>query len=71
GQAVANTELVGRIVGNFMKELQDKYTGTYADIAQMHCIGLSLGAQICGHVGQWVQRTFGKKLARISGTVLY
>ncbi|CAG0926296.1 unnamed protein product, partial [Notodromas monacha] len=21
-----------------MKELQDKYTGTYADIAQMHCI---------------------------------
>ncbi|CAG0922024.1 unnamed protein product [Notodromas monacha] len=58
GQAAANTELVGRIVGNFMKELQDKYTGTYADIAKMHCIGFSLGAQACGHVGRWVQRTY-------------
>lgn len=41
GQAAANTEIVGRIVGNFMRELEKSKPGASTQVTAIHCLGKS------------------------------
>ncbi|CAF0827221.1 unnamed protein product [Rotaria sordida] len=58
--AVANTRLVGKLIGLFLKKLH-KLKGISYD--KIHCIGHSLGAHTCG----FTSNTVDNQLARISG----
>lgn len=58
-QATANTRVVGAEIAKLIKTLQ---TNTFARAEDMHLIGHSLGAHICGYAGERV-----RNLGRISG----
>ncbi|XP_062609022.1 inactive pancreatic lipase-related protein 1-like [Saccostrea cucullata] len=51
-QSVANTRLVGATIGNMIKTLQDSAS---LSVEEVHLIGHSLGAQIMGYAGDWVE----------------
>lgn len=60
-QAAAETRVVGLQIAYFIQRLVNT---TNATVADMHCIGHSLGAQVCGFVGQRLQNP---KMPQITG----
>ncbi|XP_061197857.1 inactive pancreatic lipase-related protein 1-like [Saccostrea echinata] len=51
-QSAANTRVVGATIGNMIKALRDNFS---LPLGQVHLVGHSLGAQIMGYAGDWVQ----------------
>jgi pimeloyl-ACP methyl ester carboxylesterase len=48
-QAAANTRVVGAVSANMLRALREAHSLSYRDV---HLIGHSLGAHICGYVGR-------------------
>ncbi|KAJ8687643.1 hypothetical protein QAD02_023437 [Eretmocerus hayati] len=63
-QAVANTRLVGAMIGRLTMQLIQKGR---IHPSRLHCIGHSLGAHTCGYVGHNLRNQYGYKLGRITG----
>lgn len=63
--AVGNTALVGRQISLLVQKLSRKFDGNVT-AANVHLIGFSLGAQVCGFAGRHYKKQTGTKLARIS-----
>jgi len=64
-QSATDTQVVGGMAMCLLKEL---YVGNYTAMTEkVHCIGHSLGAQICGYVGRNSQLNFTQPIARITG----
>ncbi|CAG0896303.1 unnamed protein product [Cyprideis torosa] len=61
-QAAANTELVGRQVGNLVMELM-----RFQALEKIHLIGFSMGCHVSGFAGKWMQEKSGRRPARITG----
>ena len=58
-QATANTRLVGLEIANYIQFLKREFGVKEADV---HCIGHSLGAHVCGYTGEKI-----RGLGRITG----
>ncbi|CAH1796508.1 unnamed protein product [Owenia fusiformis] len=64
-QAASNTRVVGAAAAQLMYAyMQNSAIGV--NIANVHCIGHSLGAQTCGYMGKWLAAR-NQRLGRISG----
>ena len=64
-QSATDTQVVGGMAMCLLKEL---YDGNLTAISEkVHCIGHSLGAQVCGYVGRNAMLNFTTPIARISG----
>uniref|UniRef100_A0A131YSB5 Salivary lipase n=1 Tax=Rhipicephalus appendiculatus TaxID=34631 RepID=A0A131YSB5_RHIAP len=63
--AVGNTALVGRQISLLVQKLSRKFGGNVT-AANVHLVGFSLGAQVCGFAGRHYKKQTGTKLARIS-----
>ncbi|KAF6217362.1 hypothetical protein GE061_001716 [Apolygus lucorum] len=55
---------VGHCVGKFLYFL---ITNTGLSLQNIHLVGHSLGAHVCGHAGKWLQTERGMKMDRITG----
>ncbi|KAK9892865.1 hypothetical protein WA026_022546 [Henosepilachna vigintioctopunctata] len=64
-QAVANIRLLGAITAHLIADVAS-YTNSKG-LNNVHCIGHSLGAHLCGYVGYTLQKKFNLTLGRISG----
>ncbi|CAG7726369.1 unnamed protein product, partial [Allacma fusca] len=56
-QATANTRLVGLEIANYVQFLQREFQVKASDV---HCIGHSLGAHVCGYAGEKVRDSMGE-----------
>lgn len=66
-QSTGNTRLVGAIAGELIQFLI-YHNGDTNDLADnFYFIGFSLGAQIAGYTGSYLQTKYDKKLGRITG----
>ncbi|XP_029182870.2 inactive pancreatic lipase-related protein 1-like [Acropora millepora] len=66
-QSTGNTRLVGAIAGELIQFLI-YHNGNTNDLADnFYFIGFSLGAQIAGYTGSYLQAKYDKKLGRITG----
>lgn len=63
-QSATNSELVGRLLGVFISHLVE---WRQIDPSKFYIVGFSLGAQIAGFAGKWMQKKYSMKLGRISG----
>ena len=63
-QASANTELVGRQIGNLLNSMK---LNEGLKPENVYLIGFSLGAQVSGFAGKWTQSQYGWKVGRITG----
>ncbi|XP_037291638.2 pancreatic lipase-related protein 2 [Rhipicephalus microplus] len=63
--AVGNTALVGRQISLLVQKLSRKFGGNVT-ATNVHLVGFSLGAQVCGFAGRHYKKQTGTKLARIS-----
>lgn len=63
-QAAANTELVGKQLGLLLTKMVEKG----ADARNMHLIGFSLGAHVCGTASESLKNR-GHLLGRITGNL--
>ena len=61
-QAAANTQICGRAIAYLLNQLKQKGLNV-----SYHCVGHSLGGQVCGYAGKYSQSEFGWKFNRISG----
>ncbi|XP_057297074.1 pancreatic lipase-related protein 2-like [Hydractinia symbiolongicarpus] len=62
-QAVGNARIIGAQVALLLKGLQEQ---TRLDLMNVHCIGFSMGAHVCGFVGRNFARS-NVTIGRISG----
>merc|ERR1712038_811437 len=62
-QGAGDTRYVGSAIGLLVKTIRS----VLGDNVYTHCIGFSLGAQVCGFAGHHVASNTPKKLDRISG----
>ena len=62
--ASANTELVGRQVGNLLNSMKVNF-GLRPE--NVYLVGFSLGGQVSGFAGKWTQSRYGWKVGRITG----
>ena len=60
-QGAGNTRYVGTAIGLLVEALRTKVS------VYTHCVGFSLGAQVCGFAGHHLATRTSKKLDRISG----
>ena len=58
-KSLSNTRIVGEILTQYIEKFN-------FDLTNLHCIGHSLGAHICGYIGKNLKRS-GKILDRITG----
>ncbi|CAL8114060.1 unnamed protein product [Orchesella dallaii] len=63
-QAVENVEMIAAYCAHLMVMLQDTYG---LRVNETHFIGHSLGAQLAGYLGSWLQQKKHLQLGRISG----
>ena len=69
GQSAGNTRLVGAIAGELIQFLI-YHNGNTDDLADnFYFIGFSLGAQIAGYAGSYLQKKYSRKIGRITGKV--
>ena len=69
GQSAGNTRLVGAIAGELIQFLI-YHNGNTDDLADnFYFIGFSLGAQIAGYTGSYLQTKYSRKIGRITGKV--
>ena len=62
-QAASDTRVVGAEIAYLLQQYEDEH---YLDLRDVHCVGLSLGAQTCGQMGKRL-RKLGLEIGRISG----
>ena len=68
-QSAGNTRLVGAIAGELIQFLIYN-SGNRDDLADnFYFIGFSLGAQIAGYTGTYLDAKYGKRIGRITGKV--
>ena len=64
-KAVANTRYIGLATKNMLDCLErDHLSETHLEV---HCIGHSLGAHVCGFLGNALEASTGSKMFRVSG----
>ena len=64
-KAVANTRSIGLATQNMLDCLErDQLSETHLEV---HCIGHSLGAHVCGFLGNALEASTGSKMFRVSG----
>lgn len=63
-EAATNTQLVGRQVALLVHRLR---IVRGIEPLEVHLLGFSLGAQVCGFAGKWSRSEFGWRFGRISG----
>ena len=67
GQSAGNTRLVGSMITEFIKFVI-LHNGNSIDLAdRFYFIGFSLGGQVAGYVGNYLQTKYGMTLGRITG----
>ena len=49
-QSASNTQVAGRILGNFIREMKNRNPSMY-----VYLVGHSLGAHVCGQAGSWLK----------------
>jgi len=59
------TRMVGERVGEFLGFLKD--TQFISSFSAVHLVGFSLGAQVAGYAGKFIQHTRNGKIGRITG----
>ena len=65
-QAMANSEVVGRKIANFIIDLTERKQ--VASLEQIHLIGFSMGCQVAHFASDWIKiQTSGKKIGRVTG----
>ena len=64
-KVVANTRSIGLATQNMLDCLErDQLSETHLEV---HCIGHSLGAHVCGFLGNALEASTGSKMFRVSG----
>lgn len=65
-QAMVNSEVVGRFLGNTLVDLV--FNKRRISLEQIHLIGFSMGTQVAHFAGEWfAKKTKGRKIGRITG----
>ena len=68
GQATGNARLVGAQIGELIRFLITSTSHSHSSaINRFYVVGQSLGAQIAGYAGSYLQDQYGLSLGRITG----
>ena len=68
GQATGNTRLVGAQIGELIRFLIASTSYSHSSVVnRFYIVGQSLGAQVAGYAGSYLQDQYGLSLGRITG----
>ena len=68
GQAIGNARLVGAQIGELIRFLIASTSHSHSSaVNRFYIVGHSLGAQVAGYAGSYLQDKYGLSLGRITG----